>query len=192
MSLTPNGEPAPKSRRRRALLWILVVAVLAGGGYVAYDKLIKDDKGSGGEVSGTGVNDFTLTFPAGWTPLTRKELETLPGRPIAVIRQKNGKGFFVLRVKGPAPATFTKFSGDLSAELKKRIKDFQEQSSRTIEVKAGKAFFYSYIRKKKGTVHKVVVVPAGNKSYVINTVSAGGEKKIAKEVVNMIISFNNK
>ncbi len=190
--MTTNGEAAPKPRRsRRVLVGILVIAVLGAAGYVVYDKVIKKNDNDG-QVTGAAGYKFTLNFPSGWTPQSQKQLEKHPGKPIAVIRQDNGKGFVVLRGKGPAPATFDTFSGDLKKELKKLIPDFQEQSSKTVKIKAGKAFFYSYIRKNNGTVHTVVVVPAGNKSFEINAVSAGKEKKVAKQIANMILSFNNK
>ena len=58
-----------------------------------------------------------------------------------------------------------------------------------IEIGAGKAFFFSYIRKTKGTVHTVVVVPDGKRSYVLNTVSRGGAENVARQVARIILSF---
>jgi hypothetical protein len=58
-----------------------------------------------------------------------------------------------------------------------------------VKTAGGNAFFYSYIRKKKGTVHTVVVVPDGDRSYALNTVSKGGQEKTAREIANMILSF---
>ena len=107
-------------------------------------------------------------------PLSSEELDKLPGSPLAVVRRKDGKGFVVLRQRGARPKSFNAFSGDLSKALDKRVPDFQKRSSKVIEISAGKAFFFSYIRKTKGTVHTVVVVPDGKRSYVLNTVSRGG------------------
>ena len=48
----------------------------------------------------------------------------------------------------------------------------------------------SYIRKKKGTVQSVVVIPAGNRTYTLNTVSRGGANDVAREIGRMIVSFD--
>ena len=69
--------------------------------------------------------------------------------------------------------------------------DFRKQSSRIIETKAGKAFYFSYIRERKGTVHTVVIVPKGARSYALNTVSQGGEKRVARDIAQILLSFDD-
>jgi hypothetical protein len=96
----------------------------------------------------------------------------------------------VLRREGRAPKSFNAFSTDLSRALGKRIPDFQILSSRIVTLPAGKAFFYSFIRQRKGTVHTVVLVPAGNHSYALDTVSRGGSEDVAREVARIMLSFD--
>jgi hypothetical protein len=38
-------------------------------------------------------------------------------------------------------------------------------------------------------VHAVVIVPAGKRSYALNSVSRGGADDVAREVARIILSF---
>jgi hypothetical protein len=160
----------------------LVACLLINGG---------DNKGSsdGHQLNGNGKNDYTLSYPDSWRPLSSTELARQPGQPLAVIRRKDGKGFVVLRREGRAPRNFTGFSSDLSRALSKRVPDYQKRSSKVIKIAAGQAFFFSYIRKTKGTVHTIVLVPAGKRSYVLNTVSSGASQSVARQIARIILSF---
>lgn len=150
----------------------------------------QDNKGkSGGQLTGTAKDRFTLSYPGSWRPLSGEELAKQPGQPIAVVRRKDGKGFVVLRKEGRAPKNFTAFSSDLSRALDKRVPDYQKRSSKVIKIAAGQAFFFSYIRKQTGTVHTIVLVPAGKQSYVLNTVSSGKSKSIARQIARIILTF---
>jgi hypothetical protein len=113
-----------------------------------------------------------------------------PGAPVAGLRRDDGSGFVFVRQEGRAPKDFGSFSNELTRELKKLVPDFQKRSARVIKVAGGQAFFYSYIREKKGTVHTVVVLPAGERSYALNTVSQGGREDVAREIAQMVLSFN--
>ena len=105
------------------------------------------------------------------------------------MRSGDGSGFVFVRREGKVPKNFKAFSTQFTRELDARLPDFQKRSARIVKTAGGNAFFYSYIRKKKGTVHTVVVVPDGKRSYALNTVSKGGEEKTAREIANMILSF---
>jgi hypothetical protein len=184
----PETTAAQPRRPRLVVIGAVVVALLAAAFAV---KALTGDDQKKGELKGSAGNEtFKLNYPDGWRALAKDKLRSLPGKPLAVVRRNDGKGFVVLRREGRAPTSFDKFSGDLTRALDKRVPDFQKQSSRIVEIRAGKAFFYSYIRKTKGTVHTVVVVPAGDKSYALNTVSQGGSEKVARETARIILSFD--
>jgi len=59
-----------------------------------------------------------------------------------------------------------------------------------VKLRSGTALFTSYIRKKTGTVQSVVVVPAGSRTFTINTISRGGANGVAREIGKMIVSFD--
>ena len=163
-----------------ALVVVVIGAVALFGG---------DDKSSSGKLTGDSGDSYTLSYPDSWRPLSGKELDQLPGNPLAVVRRKDGKGFVILRKEGRAPKSFSAFSGDLTQALDKRIPDFQKRSAKVVKLSSGNAFFFSYIRKTKGTVHTVVLVPDGKRSYVMNTVSRGGSEDVARQVARIILSF---
>ena len=60
-----------------------------------------------------------------------------------------------------------------------------------MKVRAGKAYFYSYIRKSNGTVNSVTIAPAPKGTFTLNGVAKGGEKDVAREMGRMIVSFDS-
>jgi hypothetical protein len=184
-SVTLNQPRTGRSPSRKLLAAAGAVVVLA---VVAVLVLVVsgDDKG---ELTGAGSNDFTLAYPDGWSELSAGELGNAPGSPIAGVRSDDSSGFVFVRREGRAPKNFDAFSTQFTRELDQRLPDFQKRSARIVKTAGGNAFFYSYIRKRAGTVHTVVVVPDGSRSYALNTVSRGGEEKTAREIAKMILSF---
>lgn len=192
MAFEADAGQLRRSRRlklgdRRTIAALAVLAALAAAFF-----LIKGGGGDGskaGTLKGSSKDAFTLSYPDSWRPLSKGELAKLPGNPLAVVRRKDGKGFVVVRREKRAPATFGAFSAQLTQELQQRVPDFQPRSSKTVKIAAGKAFLYSYVRKRKGTVHAVVIVPAGKRSYALNAVSRGGADDVARQVAKIILSF---
>lgn len=171
-------------------LCVLLVAAL---GFVLVKAIGGDDEEQGGGTStlqGPSNAPFKVALPPGWRALRSEELAALPGRPLGVLRRTDGKGFVVIRREGPAARDFTKLSRDLDRELGRRLRDFKRQSARTVKVRAGRAFFYSYVRERRGTVHSIVIVPAGARSYALNTVAQGGENVVAREIGRIVVSFD--
>jgi hypothetical protein len=195
MEITGHLDLAEGSaRKRRPSLRMLgavaAVAGLAAAILFAVMALTGGDGDKAGKLEGSSEDAFTLNYPKGWSPSSGEELDALPGRPLAVLRRENRTGLVMLRREGRAPAGFREFSSSLTRELDRRIPDFQKRTSRVVKIRAGSAFFYSYIRKRKGTVHTVLVVPAGNRSYALNTVSQGGDETVAREIARIILSFD--
>jgi hypothetical protein len=172
----------------RGALALAALATVAAGTFLLVE--LRGGGSTGGTLRGDSNDPFTLSYPQSWRPLSQDELDALPGRPLAVVRRKDGKALAVLRREGRAPKSFSAFSTPLSRALEKRIPDFQRLSSRIVTLRAGKAFFYSYLRKRQGTVHTVVLIPAGNRSYALNTVSRGSSEEVAREVARIILSFD--
>jgi hypothetical protein len=191
MALDARTDRLPLDRtiRVRTLLLVAGIAAAGLGLFALINALGGDDGQSGGRVTGSSGDEFTLSYPQSWRPVSGEDLERIPGKPLAVVRRREGKGFVILRREKRAPRNFGAFSADLTKALDRRVPDFQKRSSKVIEISAGKAFFYSYIRRSKGTVHTVVLVPAGERSYVLNTVSQGDAPDVARQVARIILAF---
>jgi hypothetical protein len=173
----------------RNVLLAAVIVALAIGAFLLINALGDDGTSNRGTLKGSSEDAFTLNYPPSWKPLSGDALAKLRDRPLAVLRRKDGKGFVIVRREKRAPKNFGAFSADLTRELERRVPDFEKRSSRIVKISAGKAFLYSYIRKRTGTVHTVVLVPAGKRSYALNTVSTGGAEDVARQVARIILSF---
>jgi hypothetical protein len=192
--MTTDAHPKPLGLNRRTVnvRTLMLGAALIGLVlivYLAANALFGGDGSKKGELKGSSKDSYALSYPSSWRPLSGKELDRVPGSPLAVVRRKDGKGFVFLRKEGRSPKNLTAFSGDLTKALDKRVPDFQKRSAKTVKINGQNAFFYSYIRKAKGTVHTVVLVPNGKQSYVLNTVSRGGSEDVARQVARIILSF---
>ncbi len=184
------ASPPPRRRRvsRLAIVGALATLVVAIGAFF----LVRALAGGGEDtVKGSSAHTYNLSVPDGWKALGEDELAALPGKPAGVVRREDGKGFLVIRREGRPPQSIQDFSKELDREFRKRVPDFQKRTTRSLKIRAGQAFFYSYIRRKKGTVHSVVLVPAPRGSYVLNTVASGGEDDVARELGKMIVSFDS-
>jgi hypothetical protein len=192
-STTPPPLPPPKPRRRsvRIALFAAIALAAAAVGAAAFLLLgAGDDGGKAGTLEGPSDSNFTITYPDNWRPLSEEEVQNLPGSPLSVLRRDDGKGFVVIGREGPSPKNPDRLMSELGRELQKRVPDFQLRSTKQIKVRAGEALFTSYIRKRTGTVHSIVIIPAGDKTFTLNTISRGGADDVAREIGRIILSFD--
>jgi hypothetical protein len=190
----PPRAPAPPPRLPKGVLVGAAVALFVLAALVSF--LLVRASGDGGRsgasttVTGPKGTSYRLAVPEGWQSLGGEALARQGGNALTVLRRRDGKGFLVVRAEGRAPESFRSFTRQLDREFEKRVPDFERRSTRTLRIKAGPAYFYSYIRRRRGTVHSVVLVPAGQRSYVLNTIAPGGEDDVARQLGRMIVSFD--
>jgi hypothetical protein len=163
-----------------ALLLIIAAAV--------WYFVIRDDSSS--TVHGPSGAPFTVTAPTGWVSLSEAELQQLPGTPLAVLRQLNGTGIVIINSQPQTAASLPKLSKELQAKLKDKISDFQLVKADTINIPAGQALSITYTRATKGTANTLIVIPAGGHVYTMNAVVPAGEEDTARQVTQIINSFN--
>jgi hypothetical protein len=190
----PTQPQAPGRSFLRSPMALIAGVVLALGAAVAAVLVFT---GGGDDRDKTALpgatSSFTLSYPDSWAPLSKEQLANQAGHPLGVIRRKDGKGYVIVRQEaGTPPADLRKFGDSLGRQLKRRVPDLRLRSTKVIKVRAGTALFTSYIRKKTGTVQSVVVVPAGGKTYTLNTVSRGGANDVARQIGRIILSFDLK
>ncbi len=185
-------ETHPSSRRARfrPRAWTAILAAVALGVAAFFVvRALAGNEDNGGKLEGPD-GAFALSYPESWAPLSKQELEKLPGSPLAAVRQKDRKGIVVISSQGRVTRDFDKLTRRLDRRLNKRIPDFKKVSSKSVSIKAGPAFMYSYIRKRKGTAHSVVVVPTAAGGFTLNVVVQAGASDVAQQAASMIRSFD--
>lgn len=141
-------------------------------------------------LRGPSSDPFTIAYPDGWRPLDTEQLAAQPGDPLAVLRRDDGAGTLVVEREKPAPDDLQALATDTRRQFAERFDDFREERSRVVQVRAGRALLFSYVREKRRTAHAVVVVPAGDHSYTLNTVVPLGNAESADQLAAMASSFD--
>jgi hypothetical protein len=176
-------------RARLVITALLVGVALAVAAFVAV-RALNGDEDSGGKLEGASGNRFTLSYVEGWTPLSRSEVAALKGSPIGVLRRDDRRGILIINRQRRISRDRGALSRQLDRRLKKRFSDFRKVSSRTVNVKAGRAFLYSYIRRSKGTAHSILAVQTSSGGYTLNAVVRGDARDVARQVGVMFRSFD--
>ncbi len=194
----PAPRRAPKPRRTgggwtKVAVTLAVLAGLVVGGYLLYGQLFGKTGKEGGvtELKGPPSDPFTIVYPAGWQALSRKKVLALPGKQLAVIGTKGGKGLVAVRRQGSVPSDLIGFSKQLAKRFKKRLAGFKQRSVSIIDVRAGKALLYTYTRTDNNNAYTLVIVPVSDHSYAINaTLRGGSDPKVEREIMQIIRSFD--
>jgi hypothetical protein len=170
---------------------VLVAAalVIAVGAFLLINALGGDDE-EAASIDGISGEKLSLEVPGGWTRLSGDELESLPGDPVAVFRRDDGEGLVIVNAQKGRAGKFPLVARQLDKRLARQIADFRKVRSRTVRVKAGIALLYSYARRRRGTAHTLIGVPAGDHSYTINAAVPAGSQEAAQQAGKIIFSFD--
>jgi hypothetical protein len=132
---------------------------------------------------------FRLTYPANWSPATPPAAPAPAGRAVAALRQDGGKGLIIIRREKAAQGVDAKFVKDLDRRLRRQIPDYRPLGAQILHLEGGQALFYSYLRRKAGLLATITVIPAGDHSFAIDTVSPASDQHVAAEIGRIIRSF---
>jgi hypothetical protein len=170
---------------------IVLIAALIAAIVVAAIVLLGGDDGDGDEtVKGPPGDEFTLLKPDGWEQVSRDELALIPGKPLAVLRRDEREGLVTVSAPSQAGQNIEDAAAELDKRLSKALPDFRKVGARIVEVEAGRALLYSYVRTKKATAHTILVVPGPEKTYTINAVVPAGAEDAARDVGEILNSFD--
>lgn len=176
----------PKAVR---IVAIAVVIALVVVGAIA---LFGGDGGDDGQetIKGPAGDEFTLFKPDGWQEVSGDELALIPGKPLAVLRRDEGQGLVTVTAPTEAGSNIEDAAAELDKRLSKALPDFRKVGARIVEVKAGRALLYSYVRTKKATAHTLLVVPGPERTYTVNAVIPAGAEDAARDVGEILNSFD--
>ena len=176
---------APRAPRRERLIAVVAVLAAATIGLLAYWPAGSPD--AGGALAQVNAERFTMSYPEGW-----KQEERVPAGMQAVLRRADGKAFIVVREQRPLTGDPHKLVRGLDRELERRLGDFTRTQAQVVNIEAGQAISYTYARTRVGTANGVLLVPAGDRSYVIDTIVAAGANDAARELGAILRSFDLK
>ena len=178
---------------RFALLLGIIAVIVAAVLVLTGDDDGDSDKGAEATtltVQGPAGDEFTLEAPPGWTAVSDEQREALPGRPLTVLRREDQQGLVIVNVQAGRVTNFDKQVKTLDRRLEKAIPDFRKVGARIVRVKSGRALLYSYARSRRGTAHTLLVVPAGEGTYTINGTVPAGANDAARELGQILLSFD--
>jgi hypothetical protein len=179
--------------RRTGLRIVAAVAAIAAVVLGAL-ALTGDDDENGAddtvEIPGPADSEFTLARPEGWRLVPDEEREGLPGDPLAVMRRDEGRGLLIVDAPSGPERDLDAVAKRLDRRLEKALPDFRAVSARVVDVEAGPALLYSYVRTRRATAHTTLVVPTDDRTYTLNAVVPAGADDAAREVGRMLFSFD--
>jgi hypothetical protein len=167
----------------------LVLGIIAGA--VALTMALTGGKDAKTTAKGAAGQDAALRYPKTWAKMDPAALaKTTSGRkPVAAIERRDHTGVVIVRAEAPRKTSYQQLVTDLNQQLKSRFSDYKPVSQKLIQTAAGKALYFSYIRKQKGTAQSITLMQVGKRNYSINTVVRGGAQSAAKEAGAIIRSF---
>ena len=158
----------------------IVVSTVQTGGRTA--------QRGGGTVTGPAGDAFELSYPAGWKlvppPVIGKDESAL-----VAIRKLQGAAELIVHRAGPLGTLGQPLVDSMNRSLGARFGDYRFEAADLIHLRQGKALFFSYVRKRTNRLLTITLVPAGRRSYVIDTVSAAKDGAAARDIGLILRSF---
>lgn len=140
-------------------------------------------------VAGPDAAPFRLVFPERWDVREQADERSEPGSSVVSLRRADGTGALSLRVGGRLATGLERMSTELKQGLRERLPQARVVTSRVVEVVSGDALLTLWVDTRSGRVQSNLVVPDGERSYVLDAVVAGGADAAARDVAAIFTSF---
>jgi hypothetical protein len=178
--------------KRTILIAVPLVAVVAVVAFLVFgggddDKAESTKPAFAGGIVVEAENAYRFTYPkATWEPVGKVNAAQ------TTIRRRDKSGLIVVRQRGKLEGEQSReaISDVLTTQLKKQYKDFRFVRSSELELPAGKAISYTFLREKSNRVQGVVVLPKGDHTFTLNSVVTGNAQNTAREVRQIINTFD--
>jgi hypothetical protein len=182
-------SPAPASRRRLLIgaagVAVFVLAALAallvprsGGHAVPAARFQPHDKA------------FSVVLPRGWRALRGAELRAVPSAPAAVLRRTDGRGVVVVHERPALARSSRSLTRDLTAQLGRRFRGLEPVSARTVALRGGPAYVYTFARPAARRVQSVAVAPRAGRTFTLDAIAGSGAPDVAAQVGAILRSFD--
>lgn len=173
---------------RRPLALVSLAAALAAGGCGA-DGAKQSTQQEPGDAT-VKRNGVSFLVPPTWEALDSNALGLVEGSPIAAARRRDGTAILTVRKAGPVPARIAAAERVLRAGLTRRVPDLRSIDGRTIRTAAGPGFSFTLTSEGASALARVVEIPHGRGSYVLELALQADAGTSAREAGRMIRSFD--
>jgi hypothetical protein len=177
---------------------VLAVALAAAAGVGGFAVLGSDDgprakapRAAIEAVAGPESAPFRLVFPKRWDVREKATAASRAGSPLVSLRRQDGTGALSLRVGGPLEGSLERLRSGVAREIRRSVPGARVTSSRMVRVLSGEALLTLWIDRGTGRVRSNLVVPDGERSYVLDAVVPGGADDAAREVGAIFSSFRS-
>jgi hypothetical protein len=190
MASSSSADPTPTPRRPRRRL-IAAAAGLALLIAVAVTTVLVTRSG-GDETPRHRAADgsFSVAVPTGWKALTDRQLDDIPTTPAAVLRRQDRRGLVVIRRQPALKRSSRPLTEDLTRQLKQRFSGLEPVGARTIQLRTGPAYVYTFARPKTGTVQSIAVTAMKDRTYTLDAVTGASARDVAAQIGDIVRSFD--
>lgn len=191
MASSSSADPAPAPRPRRRLIAAGAAALLIVVAAAVATVLVTR---SGGEDDTPRFRatdkSFSVVVPQGWRALSDRQLDDIPTTPAAVLRRVDRRGLVVIRRQPALKRSSRPLTEDLTRQLKQRFSGLEPVGARTIQLRTGPAYVYTFARPKTGTVQSIAVTAMKDRTYTLDSVTGASARDVAAQIGDIVRSFD--
>jgi hypothetical protein len=187
-SADPTIAPAP---RRRGLIAAVAGAAVVLAAIVAVVALWPHGDAAAKPARFQSADKrFSLALPAGWHALRGAELRQVPSAPSAVLRRADGTGIVIVHERPALASSSRSLTRELTAQVARRFRGVQPVSARTVALRGGPAYVYTFARPAAGRVQSIAVAPRTGRTYTLDAVAGSGARDVAAQIGAILRSFD--
>jgi hypothetical protein len=141
----------------------------------------------------TRVKTAGVSFdvPPTWEVVNGDALALIEGSPAAALRRKDGSAILTITKSNDAPKGLGPSGVALRRRLSHAVPDLRAVEGSEVKTRAGKAYSFKLVRDQPEGPARVVEVPSGSGSYVLELSLQPRADKAAGEVGRIISSFDD-
>jgi hypothetical protein len=191
--MTELVQSLPWTRR---MVPVVLAAVLAALTTLAVIELTNGDggahKAATPRVYTAPGHAFAIAYPRGWQALSGAKLRGVQGAPALILRSPDRRAMIVVRPSGaPANEPLAKLAAGLTAELKRRFRDFKPVAARVAPTRGGPAFLYTFARTRAGLVQSIMVTRVRGRAWSLYAVAPAREPAMARVAGGILGTFGH-
>ena len=191
-SADPTPLPAPAPHRRRRLILGAAAAALLIAAAVTAALLASSSDEAPRQTPRYQAADrsFSVDLPAGWKALNGRQLAEVPSAPAAVLRRQDRRGLVIIRRQAALDRNSRSLTQDLTRQLRRRFRGLRPVGARTVQLRSGPGYVYTFARPQAGTVQSIAVAPLPDRTYTLDAVTGAGSRDVAAQIGAIVRSFN--